>query len=242
MVALLLAGVDQLPILACLEHHLAQQRFLALELAANDLSEEVDLGDEVCFGLEVLQFLEGRQLGVHLFKYNLNRRSDNLEEKLGVEQLDLGLLNVDDSRGLCDHPLGGDALAGLVGLGLLLVVVLDAVEEVDPGGGELEVLDADVDALGDDALADLLVDDDSDGSGVDVEDGAGAAVVVLVGHSLVDGAVDDDINDVSDLEAGERVGDVDGSVLLEPLSELVSGSSLVSVTVGHLWSKIINII
>ena len=96
------------------------------------------------------------------------------------------------------------------------------------------MLDSNMDALGDDPLPDLLVDDDSDGSGVDIEDGAGAAVVVLVRHALVDGSIDDDVNDVSDLEAGQRVGDVDGSVLLESLSEFVSCSSLVSVTVGHL--------
>ena len=148
-----------------------------------------------------------------------------------------------------DDSLGGDPLALLVGFRLFLnnsmgylIVLLDAVEEIDPRGGELEMLDSNMDALGDDPLPNLLVDDDSDGSGVDVEDGASAAVVVLVGHTLVDGAVDDDINDVPDLEAGEGVGDVDGTVLLEALSELVSGSSLVAVTVSHLWSKIINII
>ena len=115
-----------------------------------------------------------------------------------------------------------------------LIVFLDAVEEIDPGGGELEVLDSDMDAFGDDSLPDLLVDDDSNGSGVDIEDGTGAAVVVLIGHALVDGSVDSNIDDVSDLEAGKSVGDVDGSVLLESLSEFMSGSSLVAVTVGHL--------
>lgn len=115
-----------------------------------------------------------------------------------------------------------------------LIVLLDAVEEIDPRGGELEMLDSNMDALGDDPLSDLLVDDDSNGSGVDVEDGTSAAVVVLIGHALVDGSVDSNINDVSDLEAGKSVGDVDGSVLLESLSEFMSGSSLVSVTVGHL--------
>ena len=85
------------------------------------------------------------------------------------------------------------------------------------------MLDSNMDALGDDPLPDLLVDDDSDGSGVDIEDGAGAAVIVLVRHALVDGSIDDDVNDVSDLEAGQRVGDVDGSVLFESFSEFVSG-------------------
>jgi hypothetical protein len=65
LVALFLAGVDQLPVLTRLEHHLAQQRFFTIELSADDLSEEVDFWDEICFGFEVLEFFEGRQLGVH---------------------------------------------------------------------------------------------------------------------------------------------------------------------------------
>jgi len=100
------------------------------------------------------------------------------------------------------------------------------------------VLDADVDSLGDDSVSDLLVDDDADGAGVDVEDGACATVVVFVGHALVDGAVDGDVDDISDLVGGERFGDVDCAVLLEALSEFVAGSALVAVAVSH-WSKII---
>lgn len=99
------------------------------------------------------------------------------------------------------------------------------------------MLNSDVDALGDDAVANLFVDDDSDGSGVDVEDASGTSVIVLVGHALVDGSVDSNVNDVSDLVAGEGLGDVDSSMLLESLSELVSGSAFVSVAVGHLSSK-----
>ena len=48
-----------------------------------------------------------------------------------------------------------------------------------------DMLDPDVNALGEDAAADLLVDDDSEGSLVDIEDLAGAAVVEFEGHALV---------------------------------------------------------
>ena len=99
------------------------------------------------------------------------------------------------------------------------------------------MLNSHVDALGNDAVSDLLVDDDSDGTRVDVEDGSSAAVVVLVGHTLVDGSIDGNVDDVSDLVAGQRLGNVDSSVLLEALSELVSSSTLVSVTVGHAMVK-----
>lgn len=100
------------------------------------------------------------------------------------------------------------------------------------------MLDANVDSLGDDSVSDLFVDDDSDGPGVDVEDGSCATVVVFVWHALVDGAVDGDVDNISDLVGGERFGDVDRTVLLEALSEFVAGSALVAVTVSH-WSKII---
>jgi hypothetical protein len=60
-------------------------------------------------------------------------------------------------------------------------------------------------------------------------------VIVLVGHALVDGTVDHDVHDIADLVGSQRFRDVDGAVLLEPLSEFVSGLSLVSVTVSHLW-------
>ena len=61
------------------------------------------------------------------------------------------------------------------------------------------MLDANVDPLGDDPVSDLFVDDDSNGTRVDVEDGSSAAVVVLVRHTLVDGSIDNDVDDVSDL-------------------------------------------
>jgi hypothetical protein len=57
LVAFLLARVDQLPILAGLEGHFAEQGLVAFELSANDLSEEEDLGDEVGLGSEVFETL-----------------------------------------------------------------------------------------------------------------------------------------------------------------------------------------
>ena len=99
------------------------------------------------------------------------------------------------------------------------------------------MLDANVDPLGDDPVSDLLVDDHSNGTRVDVEDGSSAAVVVLVRHTLVDGSIDNDVDDVSDLVGSECIGNVDGSVLLEALSELVSGFALVAVAVGHSMVK-----
>lgn len=92
---------------------------------------------------------------------------------------------------------------------------------------------SDVDSFGDDSLSDLLVYNNSDGPGVNVEDGTCAAMIVFVGHTLMDGSVDDNINDISDFVGGEGLGDVNGAVLFESLFELVSGSAFVSVAVSH---------
>jgi hypothetical protein len=74
-----------------------------------------------------------------------------------------------------------DAL--LLGLALLDGVLLDTVDELIPGARVVDVLDADVDALLHEAVADTLLDDDTDGVPGHVVDHAGLAVVVLVGHT-----------------------------------------------------------
>ena len=92
---------------------------------------------------------------------------------------------------------------------------------------------SDVESLGDDSVSDLLVDDDTQSSGVDVEDCSSSAVVIFVGHAFVDGTITDDIDDISNLVGGEVFSHSNGSVASESLLEFVSGSSLISVTMGH---------
>ena len=103
------------------------------------------------------------------------------------------------------------------------------------GSRKFKVFYSNVDAFGDDSIPDLLVDDDSNGSGVDVENSTSPSVVVLIRHSLVDSTIYNDIDNVADLIAGESLGDVNRSMLLESFSEFVSCSSLVSVAMGHEW-------
>ena len=56
-------------------------------------------------------------------------------------------------------------------------------------------------SLGDDALPDLLVNDNSNGPRVNVEDSSGSAVVVLVWHTFMDGSINYNIDYISNFVA-----------------------------------------
>ncbi len=117
----------------------------------------------------------------------------------------------------------------LVGFSLELVVLTDSGEEGFSGGGKFKMFYSDVDSLGDYSLSDLLVDLNSNGSGIDVEDSTCAAMVVFVGHALMDGTIYYNVHDVTNFVGCEGLGNVDGSVLFEAFFEFVSGFTFVSV-------------
>lgn len=110
-------------------------------------------------------------------------------------RLDVGVVR-DGSDGLGGNTLDDVSLTGhagltlqvevdalLLGLALLLGVLLDTLDEVLTGTGVLDVLDADVDALLHVAVADNLVEEDTDGGLGHVVDDTGLSVESLVGHT-----------------------------------------------------------
>ncbi len=106
----------------------------------------------------------------------------------GVHELDGGLGDIDDVSlsGLSGDSLGEDLDTLGLGLALLGVVLTDSALEGLAALASADVLNSDVDSLGDDSASVLLVDDDSDGVLGHIENAAGLTVVELVRHALVD--------------------------------------------------------
>ena len=159
--------------------------------------------------------------------------SYNLDEELGVQQGDFRINNVDGSSWLGDLSLGRNFLSILIGCGFFGIVGLDTGQELFPAGGKSQMLNSDVNTLRNDSLPDLLVDCDSNGSRVHIEDCTSPSVVVLVGHALMDGTIDNDVNNIANLVDSKGLGDVNGPVLLESLSELMPGTASLSVAMSH---------
>ena len=120
--------------------------------------------------------------------------------------------------------------AVLLGSKLLVLVLLDALQEVLTALRLLHMLDANVDSLLHDAVSDLLVDLHTDGSGGHTPDNTGSTVVELVGHALLDGGVGNNIDVVSNLVGGHVGLERRHTMLAEGAREEISG--VASVTVG----------
>ena len=110
------------------------------------------------------------------------------------------------------------------------------LEPGDPGVGLLDVLDAHVDALVKDTTLEHLVDEDTHGGLSDVPHTAGTAVVVPVGHTLVDGAVDLDVHEVTQLVGGQVSLHGGKAMVAKPLGEHVArvATHATSPTAPHL--------
>lgn len=127
---------------------------------------------------------------------------------------------------------------GAVGLGLTLSlgVSLDSLEEVLTRSGLLDVLDSDVDSLLDVSVLDLLVDDDTDSRLGDVVDDTSLSVVDLEGHTLLDGTVRLNVDDISNAVLSEVGVQGNHTLLAEVPAEGIAGARSLSVGVTHLES------
>ncbi len=82
----------------------------------------------------------------------------------------------------------------------------------------------------------LFVDLNADSALGDVPDATGTAVVELVGHTLVNGAVNLDVDIFTDLEGPEVSGEGNVTLLPEGPSEQISGTRTKTVTSRHFFS------
>jgi len=147
------------------------------------------------------------------------------DESQGGEDLNVAVLGGDDVAVTGEDGLtleGGALGAGLTVLLLDGVVFANAIQEILTALGWADVLNAQMEALLHLAVADDLVDLDTDGVLGNVENDTSAAVVVRVGHTLLDGGVADDINVVATLVLDQVPGQVGHTMAAEALGVLVT--------------------
>lgn len=141
--------------------------------------------------------------------------------------------------GLDIDSLGVDLDTELLCLSLLCVVFLDTSLECLSALTSANMLNSDVNSLGDNSASVLLVNDNSDGMLSDIENDTSLSVVELVRHALVDGSVSDYVDDVFLPVSLQNLRGMDWSVQSEALAEEVSCSCSITVAVRHLLFSII---
>ena len=121
---------------------------------------------------------------------------------------------------------------------LLHLILLHTSQEIVTTFGMFDVLDAEVDSLGDDSVSQLFVDNNTDSSSRHVEHSSGFAVVVFVRHTLVDGSITLHVNNITDLVCLQVGGKMFNSSFSELLGEKVSGTSSFTMRVRHFDSPV----
>lgn len=175
----------------------------------------------------------------------IDRFSFNCKASFSDEELVFLGGNVDDLLGGRDGDdlastrtnrlalLGGLGGSLLLGLDAALNVSLLAVLEIFAATRRTAVLNSDVHALSEVARSNLLEDLHTDGVRSNVPHATSLTMVVLVGHTLVDGAVGLDVDVVSNLVDMEISLQTDRSVLAEVTGEHVTGAGAVTEAVRH---------
>merc|ERR1712013_227685 len=126
-----------------------------------------------------------------------------------------------------------DLHTGCLRFTLLHLILLHTSQEIVTTFGMFDVLDAEVDSFGDDSVSQLFVDDNTDSSSRHVEHSSSFAVVVFVWHTLVDGSITLNINNITDLVCLQVGGEMFNSCLSELLGEKISRSSSFTVWICH---------
>ena len=156
---------------------------------------------------------------VHEFNARVTSDHDGLLARLHIDALDV-------HSGSCS-----------LGISLFLIVGTDTVLKGLAAGGHADVFDANMNALGDDAVSNALVHNDTDGVSGHVEDLAGLSVIEFVGHTSLDGTISDDIDEVSFAVGNKVLAEWRNTVLSECLAEKISRASSKTETVGHFSFK-----
>lgn len=86
------------------------------------------------------------------------------------------------------------------------------------------MLDSDMNLFFKFSLLDLFLNDNTNGSWVNIEDLSSSTVIEFVRHAFVDGSINNNVNIVSLLVFFEIVAHSDSSVSSESLLELMLGS------------------
>lgn len=119
-----------------------------------------------------------------------------------------------------------------VGLPDFLVLV-DSVDEAQSRFRVFDMLDSKVDSLGDDVSSNSLVYDDTDGVLGDVVNSTSFTVVDFVWHTLLDGTITFDVNDVASFVDMHVGGEAWHTLVPELLGEHVSGTPSFTMSVRH---------
>jgi len=124
-------------------------------------------------------------------------------------------------------------LLTLLGTTTSSVILNNAIKEVLTALGGLNVLNANVNAFLDDTSADLLINNDTNSAWSHVPDDTSATVIAAVGHTLMDGTIRLDIDEVTNLVSTKIGGEVLGAMRAESASEFGTSSSPETVAVRH---------
>ena len=113
------------------------------------------------------------------------------------------------------------------------IVLNNTLEEALATGALANVLNADMDALADDAVADSLGDLDTNSARGHIPDITSAAMVKLVWHTLLLRSIADNIDNIANLEDGQEAGQVRSAMMAELALEEVAGAGAVTERVRH---------